>query len=513
MRGSDRTAPMQPPRAVAAVVLLAVVAAYGASLGGGWVWDDLEWALGPVDWHLLLVGERALIFRPLAGAAIGVVQALSAEAWVQRSVGLLLHLGAVALVAGIARGLGARASVAWFGAACFGLHPAMVEVVAWASCRSESVPSLLTLGAWLALVRGRPILAGGLLAAAPFAKEAWLVGPACVALWTIGTRRPAWTTVAIATLGSLAYLGVRHAVGFPFPMAPGRVNLPEAVGAFAARGAEVLLFPASADVFAPYVPHGALGIVVIGVGALAVVASRGRPALAAALFATPILTADALASATIGVVADRYFYLGVAGLAVALALAVEAVADRRGRVLPLAWALPALLSWPTHLRALEFTDDVRLFGASHALDPDNARAGFAHANALQRAGRCPEADPIYREVLDREPEARAAWMACLGKEGRFDEALALGAGSERPDVRWARANVLVDLERFDEAEASLRADAARYPPSAHRHVLLARLAGRRHAWEASEADFRTALRIDTENADAAEGLRVVEARH
>ena len=142
----------------AACALIALV--YWPILRGGFVWDDkiafvdAAWLRQGDAWlHYAWVGISGSVnyFRPLVVALYTAeVRAFDLAPWPMHLVSLLLHLLNTLLVGGLARRvLRAPQPTFWPALAMllYGLHPVLVEPVAWISCQYDMVATLFVLAA------------------------------------------------------------------------------------------------------------------------------------------------------------------------------------------------------------------------------------------------------------------------------------------------------------------------------------------------------------------------------
>jgi hypothetical protein len=181
----------------AAALLLALVAAWGAALWAGFVFDDLADVVeNPAGRSATFWESLGATLRPLLKASYALQDWLHGP-WAPgfHAGNLLLHLAA-ALVAlcWLTRLAGARAALV--AAALWGLHPALASSVTEVAGRSAVLSGLLVLGS-LALATGaasRPrLFAAGLLAfLAPLAHETALVLPLLLLWWQVTLGRDGW---------------------------------------------------------------------------------------------------------------------------------------------------------------------------------------------------------------------------------------------------------------------------------------------------------------------------------
>lgn len=515
-------------RLIPALAVLAVLLAFAPSLQGEWVWDDRYQlaANAALDEPLRLLVEdvwsptgqtRSDLYRPLGMLSYLPVHLLGWGPAGARGVSLALHLLALLLGVGIARRLGASTTLAWGLAATAALHTGVSEAVCWPSARHDLLPSALVLGAWLAWLDKRALLAGGLLALAPWCKESYLLVPGIALLWAWGSERRDLRLLVPPVLGVGLYLGARVLLEIPLPVGATGADPLGGVGALVARLGMLLVLPSSADACFLYeaMPKlGALALLGLGLGCLA---SRGRPALAGWLGALFLALPGASASAHNGMVGDRYLYLPLFLGIVCLAPVLEGL---RGRT-RLGWALalvPLLLLPLTHQRSGEWANDATVFQASLDRNPTNPHAAFHRGHQLQvEEGDCERAIPLYR--LGTAVEARAGnnLQGCLLETGRLTEAAGMGEelaarspGSATPCANTARA--LAALDRYPEAEPWALEATRRQPGRASHWILLGNVRGRLGQFPAAAHAFGKALELRPDDAQAKRGLQLSRSR-
>lgn len=532
-----------------AAVLVAVALVYLGAVAGEFVWDDhvlveehpAVTQLQPLPDYFLRMfwsdtehNDTGAFYRPLTTLSYAVEYALwGPDPRYFHFTNLLLHLAVCALVFELSRRAGAAPGTAAAAAALFGLLPRATESVAWVSGRTDLLAALGALAAWW-LHRSEPTRGGRRVAAA----AALLVGLLCKEVAAAGA-------VAIATLEALAWRRGRQsaerALGNLLPLAVALAGYGSLrAAAWSAGGAGLgndlaapwhlrPLFALQAlgsyagmllDPLRPQLLIGTRGYlewpwIVAGAGvalALAFAAPRlWRRAPAAsvagcAFAGAALLPVLHLVSLPLPVIAaDRFLYLPVAGLAVALAAAARTIPPRAlqpARVM--AMLAIGAFAWATAARALDWSDDPTLFrtamARSHAANP-SAPTGLGEAHF--RREQFAEALQAYREAERRHAEAgrRAPWAygypetihtnigLCLLAEGRTDEATGLlaGATARTPTVPSARFNLAFALAHgldFDGAERELRTALVLRPDFERARVLLASVERARRDWEA-----------------------------
>jgi protein O-mannosyl-transferase len=378
--------PPSPPRhrlptaAALGLPLLATLLLYLGGLGGELVYDDLNmvgrnpWIADLANlpeiltspyWDFMEPEESQQIgyWRPLTGAAHAISWAIGDGAtWVFHAMGLIVHLGAVAVSFFLARRLTKNLSIAAFTALVFGLHPVHVESVAWISALNDplfGLFALLAIGAHLRWreggSRGFSLVAPLCFALALASKELGIAVLPLVAAIDLG-RRPTsgespddpWSGFrrpihAFAPLLAvlLLYVGARMLV-FGSPAAGfDRITTDFGVG-FARLASlrlevlggslELLAWPIDLRLFRPFRPTlpwsdpdllRALAWTVVTAGAILWAWRRGKGAALIALLIIPagllpvLIRMQSLGSFPLS---DRFLYLPVFGFGLGLCL-------------------------------------------------------------------------------------------------------------------------------------------------------------------------------------------------
>ncbi|HOU54571.1 MAG TPA: hypothetical protein PLQ97_11640 [Myxococcota bacterium] len=398
-------------------------------------WDD--------DFHVIenrkvqdpgAVGLREWLLTPELGYPVPVTMASYAlERWLHgpspegfHGGNLLLHLLHLWLLWGIARRLGVGEGWALVGAAWFGLHPVVVEPVAWVSGRKDLLAAtfLLVAGWWLAGLRQRgddrvgPRWGiAGLLVLAMLAKPVAALGPAVA--WTLDSRgrRGPWPVAMVATLGlaGLAFVLEARVGALEGGGASGGALVRVLAGA--AWHGRNLLFPM--DLMPKYLdPPEGPGLPMLAGGAVLVLGGLGLLVLAFRRCPRAI-PGLALAVATYGPVAgvvplsrqyaDSYLYLPLAGLA----LAVAAGGSRLSRgidsqplrkVLVVAGLGLALLAGIRSADQVDiWQDGVHLWATVWQRYPDSPQVcrNLGNAHLFGRRYEPGKAAAVYRHCIDR----------------------------------------------------------------------------------------------------------------
>ncbi len=551
--------------AVAAGLVVATFAVYLQVLGHDFVdYDDLQ----VIVWNENLRPDSAreavtLAFGttlnanwiPLTTLSLQLDRAL----WGERAAGFLLgnvalHAAtALALFFALLRLTGATGRSA-FVAGVFALHPLHVESVAWAAARKDPLSGLFFALGLLAYARyvERP---GALRYSGVFACQALslLAKPVAVSFpfvlllldaWPLGRlqrgaelrgrahrwpvllreKLPLFALSAAAGVVTLLVQGdsgaMRQAVRIP--LATRVLNAMDATGAYLGDA----FWPSGLAVFYPHpldaLPEGralAWGAALAGLTALVLWRRRHSPWLAVGWLWFLVALAPTLGLVQVGVQAraDRYTYLPLVGLALAVAWEAVHTFDRLrspaarcalrllGRralaaVATLLLAAQGAVAW---VQVGHWRDAVALHAHAVAVTPANFMEHHRLAHALLERGRLVEAEYHFRRSAEIEPR-RADPSVGLGdalfRQGHVDDAiLAYRTALERePGHARAQANLglaLVRVGRHREALAPLSAAVAEAPKDASLHAGLARAHEALGHSRAAARFYRDALRL------------------
>ena len=444
-------------------------------------------------------------------------------------------------------------------AALFGVHPLQVESVAWASERSMVLAGFFFAGTLLLWTRyaarpgaGRLVAVTAAFACALAAKPVPVTLPFVLLLldfWPLGRlgrARSPWRVEAgalgrrllekaplFALAAGSALLTLRAqteggALGL-LERLPATARLENAALSYARYLGRIFL-PVDLAVLYPHpgrdLAIGAVvlsGVLIAALTALALALARRRPWLVVGWFWFLGTLVPAIGLVQVGVqsMADRYVYLPLAG--VALAVAWEAAVRLRG----LRGAAPALLAAALTAAAAATVVQVGLWRESrtlyeHALavTSENWVIEGNLGMALHQAGAREEGVRHYREALRLRPEyaqARFNLGVALAEEGLYDEAAtqlreAVRLSPDRGQAHAILGTVLMAQRRSAEAEPHLR-EAARLQPgdAAVRANLGLALLDLGRFGEA-EQFYREALRLDPALAGAHNGLAALLER-
>lgn len=413
---------------------MATGAALLPSLGCGFAWDDFSLVEGnrfAGDWGSLgqvfttdlwassqVDGRVSGYYRPLQLLSLMVDRSL----WGLSPAGhhlssLAWHLAAVAALLALLRQL-VSPGAALLGAALFAVHPLQVETVVWISARSGSMAAAMSLAGLALLVprdagRGRMIGGGALIFGAMLCKEHAVLAPVLLLLLDAARGGVAgrWRhAAAFGAVGVALVLRLSVGVGLGAPAVLEEASLVESVARIGGVTGWQLAVPwplttrrhLAWSSFPPWMLVA--GWTVLVAGAMAAWRWGGRLGLAGIVFAGLAFAPSVLAILDQQLLGDRYLYLPLAGLGIAVA----AVAEQAGR--RALWAgllvVPALVLVGS--RVPDWDSDLALDRAAAEAEPDNAYAVGAFGGRLVAAGQVDEGmAQLERAVLSGRPPAAA----------------------------------------------------------------------------------------------------------
>jgi Flp pilus assembly protein TadD len=443
------TTPPEPPRAGplaggALILTLLVALFHGPSVAGGFVYDD-HWTIEENPFLRAPGGVGQLLGRELARAGVpdaGRPTLLATElvdralwghdprGWHLQS--LLWHLAVVVLLFAATLRLTGRFAVALATAALFAVHPLGVEAVAAINYREDLLAAFFTLAALCLAGGGWAALALATLAAAigTLAKESAAMAPVLlVVLAVCGQRVRARAVVALATGAGAATLWRTWAMG-----APGVVSLTAEIPPEHRAWAHAV--PAGALAFVQGVWHlfvplglspeydgagarwlGWAALVLVAAGVAAALRVRRRwPWVALGFLAAVVAYLPTMGWVPISNLrADRYLYLPLAGLMLALAAVAVPLLERIPGTffeVPRGWvvmaAAVAALGLGTLRQGRIWRNDLALWARGTKVAPRSPRAWNALGEALLRAGATGRAlEAVQRSLaLAEDPQTR-----------------------------------------------------------------------------------------------------------
>lgn len=360
-------------------------------------------------------------------------------------------------------------------AALFAVHPLHVESVAWISDRKDLLAALLlltSLAAWqshakspsgwryavaavafclslmaktsgltwplvLLLLDGWPLrrwpTAAGALAAGHVAAGAAQPRPVS---WLIAEKLPFFLAATLFIVVSVMALGIAGALeyGQTISAADKLLNVPVNYVAYLWR----TVWPVGLAVFYPHTGGGApLATAAAATGLLAVLTglalrfARRRPYLLVGWlwFVVALLPTSGLLQIGGHATADRYMYLPLIGLLVAVCWSVAELAQRtrwpRWAPAVLCGAAVLACAWASIRQVRYWHDDLALWEHTLTVAPRSPTACCNYGLALDQAGRTDEAEQWFRAALEIDPGFRPANLdlgILLGRQGRHQEA-------------------------------------------------------------------------------------------
>uniref|UniRef100_Q01XC0 TPR repeat-containing protein n=1 Tax=Solibacter usitatus (strain Ellin6076) TaxID=234267 RepID=Q01XC0_SOLUE len=376
----------------------------------------------------------------------------------------------------------------------FGLHPLHVESVAWVAERKDVLSGLfwpLTLWAYAAYT-ARPgvwryTATLALFCLGLMAKPMIVTLPLVLLLldrWPLrrGTKLleklPFFAgSLAISILTFLVHRDIGAAA--TLTLIPLATRLENALISYCAYVLQ-MLWPANLAVFYPY-PQGSLaipaalaGIAIALVTAFTIRAFPRRPYLAAGWLWYVITLLPVIGLVQVGAQAraDRYTYIPMIGLAIALVWGAAEALDRRPRIrMSAAIAVCAACLALTWQQVQYWRDSVALYRHAIAVTDENYVAHYNLAAVLETRGDLAEAAAELRETVRIRPRfapAHSELGQVLGKLGLPGEALpalqqAKSLQPDLTDIDLRLGAVLGSLGRADQA-ADAFAEAVRLQP-------------------------------------------------
>jgi len=458
------------------------------------------------------VGEAT--WRPLTTLTyVAVYNVFGKSPWAHHAVDWLLHAAVALLLLLLLRRLGLSIFPAMAGTLVFALHPLTAGTVAMISFREEPLAALCGLGALLLLSgKGKARIGGGLtlVGATTLAKETGVAFGPLTALMPGREGRARWLPAATATLIS-GVLGL-----FLLSLSKGghetAFALQRTDSDFATRlataGTTVFAYlkrlviwrdlsPVHDDVaFNGFTVGAIVGLLFLLLLAALVVRGLQRPgcgALAAGLALFTLLPTLNLLVPTWSGQADRFCYLPLLGLGVAVGWAVEQVWTRARVESPGVWRLAnvALIAVLTLLavgvsRELpRYRNTLTLFHSVYQRQPESELGRFYFAQELLRLRRPDLAEelltPLYEAHRDSLKMAKIT-ARCYLDLGRADDAIAVLDSRELTGSDGAAAAVTLQAAlfaagRYDDGMALTRAWAERTTmPEGDRALFLANAA-------------------------------------
>ena len=468
------------------------------------------------------------------------VQMFGLDAGRHHRTSLMLHAAnAVLLFLVLLRMTGALWRSA-FVAGLFAIHPLHVESVAWIAERKDVLSTLfwlLTTWAWLRYVEAKSapryaavlvLYALGLMSkpmavTLPFTLlllEFWPLRRAATWRERIVEKAPLF---AMAVASSVITVMAQHRGGAfdtLSTVAPA-TRLVNAVVAYATYLGRALR-PSALSIFYPYPVHVGTVIAIgsattlVGLTALAVRLAKRAPYFTFGWlwYVGTLVPVIGLIQVGAQATADRYTYVPLIGLFVALSWALSELASRgralRGAVVLVSAASLVPLVLMTREQTRTWIDSTSVFAHALAVTRDNDVAHINLGLALLGAGRNNEAIEHFREALRIKPVSTAARInlgIALHTAGRDAEAveqfrLVIAAGLNSAEVQVNYGTALAGMGRIDDAierfGEALRLD----PDSAEAHRNLGNVLSRTGKPAEAMAHFDRLVQLRPDDATA-----------
>lgn len=461
-------------------------------------------------------------------------------------VNLLLHaLNAVLLFLVLERATAAALPSA-LAAAVFAVHPLQVEAVAWVTARKDVLSglfALLTVAAYVGWTRGGGRRSYGAMLASfalSLLAKPLVMLPLMLLLLDVWPLRR-WEKsngkrlvlekaplFALAALSAgLALLAVgRGGHMAALDVTPVQARVANALQSLAAYVADVV-WPAGLAAFYPMRPASLLSPPTVAAAAMVGVLTAGALALRRAApyaftgwlwFVIGLAPLLGLLQAGRQARADRFAYLPLAGLTVAMAWGAADLVRRRAALRAAAGAAAvvalAACAVASRRQVTYWRDTTTLFERAHRVAGGSAMSHSALAWEAARGGRLEEAEARYREAMRLEPTylpARLNLAALLEHRSRPQQALAELQEAERvapasPEVQVDRAMLELRRGNAQEAERRLRSAVRLDPRSAHAHFSLGNFLTRQGRPAEAAPHYAEAVRLRPDHADARNNL-------
>ena len=374
----------------------------------------------------------------------------------------------------------------------FALHPIVTEAVCEPTFREDLLVALFTLSALVLAMRHGPATPGldtrraigctALCLLAIASKEAGIVAPLLLATywWLFRRGEPGqfWAvSIGSAKLVVVAFLAAR------FLLEPSDSSIfeskPEYPGGSLSQAmliepriialyAQLVLVPVNlcADYGLASVAHLPLPVALVLLAAIAVAGAIAARHDRRLLFASCMILLPLLPVANLIPIyrpaADRYLYLPMAGVALAVACLLDAhwLAGRealRQRVLAGCIAAVAVLGMACIDRQTVWASSLALWDDSYRKNPASFTTATGLGEALREAGRLPEAEQFTREAIRLSNGERGDVFATLAlildKQGRAAESAAAIAKALEIDPRLSDPEARVKSLSMDRAMA------------------------------------------------------------
>jgi len=443
--------------------------------GIAWAFQSLRGA----NWHPLTLISHMLDCELFGVNPVG-----------HHAVGLAWHLASTLLLFHLLRRMTGKVGPSAFVAAVFALHPLHVESVAWAAERKDVLSTFFWIAATLAYVRWteRPCAARyavllALYALGLLSKPMLVTLPFTLLLldaWPLGRLSALWPRVR-EKLPLFLLAAASSVVTFLVQRAEGAMILGERTS-LGSRIANALvsyaaylwksILPVDLAVHYPYPVGGhpawkvaGAALLLLVLTAIAIRQARARPWLAVGWFWYLGTLVPVIGIVQVGEqsMADRYTYVPMIGLSVAVAFGVEELARRSKAARGIATGLFAacVLAWTacTFVQVGYWKDDKTLFTHTVRIEPGDHMAHGVLGLVAYKEERFDDAIAEYREALRLNP-GYAQWSNNMGmaltrsgrvEEGRVQFEAALASDPHHSDAHHNLGYYYATQRKFDQA--------------------------------------------------------------
>jgi len=502
------------------------------NLASGLTTASIVWAFRAVheaNWHPLTWLSHALDIQ-LFGLAAG---------W-HHVTNLVLHVTNTLLLFGLMRMLTRSVWKSALVAAVFAVHPLHVESVAWVAERKDVLCAfffMLTAAAYVRYVRapspGRYVLVALGLAAGLMAKPMMVTMPMVLLLldyWPLDRFRRGFGALVLEKLPLFGVVAASSVVTFlvqqhggavkSLTQMPVALRLQNAIVSYVDYLAQTI-WPVHMGLFYPFPSSLPLGRVVISAVILLAITGiawamrrRAPYALVGWLwFLGMLVPVSGIAEVGGQARADRFMYLPMIGLTIAIVWTAAALARSRNAIRAVAAAGVVIVianAGVAHAQVQYWRDTVTLWShTAEATDNlENFGVYFSLAEYLRTTGRPADAIPRYETALLKNPaytEARQGLVRALmdAKQPERAEAALEDWVRAKPDDAEARTllgSLLVDLDRAPEAERHFVEAIRLRPDNADAHWRLALLRASQARLVDALPEFAEAVRLNPASA-------------
>ncbi len=470
-----------------------------------------------------------------------------AAAWHVASI--LVHVACALLVFRLALLLTGNFPVAWTAAALFGVHPAQVEAISWASAMGDPLMTMLMLLSVLAFLRwlqqGKLIWWFASFAtgtACIFTKETGVVLPVVLLATALALRSrakpglPVFAATVPFFASMIVFLGLRQHILHTFSHALTPASNTQMILTWPSALLFYLRHMFWPSVVVPFYPLylvsnwrsteflGALiGLIAVsGVLGYLLWRSTGWRNFFVCVTWTLIPLAPALylkALAPLELVHDRFLYAPLVGFCISAALVLRWATARiesrtQWHVFSLAAvALIMLLGIETMTQMVWWQNNKTLFTRALTVTPNSSKALVDLAGAYMEEKRYAEPVHLLQHALEVDPQnnlalfymGRIAWLR--GDDLTAEKYLVRAIRSKPTYDMWLHlSSVELHLNRVDVAETAARESVAMSPTGAGAHVALGTVLLAKGDRVGSAREFREELKNFPDSDAAREGL-------